>query len=268
MNMISSKNDYKNEIINTCIITYIANAGIMIEYNNTKILVDGIHSKKALSFSSVPKSLLDKIVKGIEPFNNIDYLLFTHQHIDHMDAKKVLEYTHNNKSTFLISPKYLEREMQNNSSKTLEEVQNKILLHSKIGEIKHISFENISIKYFRSLHDGVDYQNINNYCYIINLGTKTFLHIGDTSIDEEFLRKFLAEEKIDIAFLNFPFICLSKGRKIISEIIRPEELLVFHLPFEEDDKFGYRKSTIKSLEKFKDILPKTTIFLESQKQIS
>lgn len=267
MNNINEKVNHTDRMDDKYIITYIANAGIMIQHNDTKILVDGMHSRKAHVFSTVPEELLDKMVNGIGIFHNIDYLLFTHQHADHMDLGKVLKYKHNNKNTFLIAPKYLEGKIQYKSSGALEEVQNKILLQSEIGEIKHISFDNVNIKYFRSLHDGEDYQNVNNYCYIISLGTKTFLHIGDTAINKEFLQGILSEEKIDYAFLNFPFECLPKGREIINEVICPEKLVVFHLPFEEDDKFQYRKATLRALERFKGQLPQTTIFLESLQQI-
>ena len=250
-----------------CKITYIANAGVLIEFNGTKILIDGIHSEKTSCFSKVPERLLDEIIKGKGKFNKIDYLLFTHIHEDHIDLEKTNKYVSENEDTVIIMPKNKELGKIHECDKQISAHENKILLDSQIGEIKEIVFDNIKIEYFRSIHDGEDYKNINNYCYIICIGSKSFIHLGDSKPNYEFFNEMLFNKKIDCALLNFTYLTLPSSRKIVREIVCPNKLIVLHLPFKADDEFGYRKISTKVLERFKDTLPNTTIFLEPMQEI-
>lgn len=248
-------------------ITYIANAGVLIEFGGTKILIDGIHSKKAGCFSTVPESILNKIINGEGQFNKIDYLLFTHNHNDHLDLQLVTKYISVNNNATLIMPKHKENERKHENFEQIKMIENKLLLDSPIGEMKEIKLSNIKIKYFKTIHEGDEYKYINNYSYIIYIGSKTFLHLGDAKPDYEFFADILLNEKIDYALLNFPYSILPSSRRIVKEIVCPKKLIVFHLPFESDDELGYRKRTIKIIKRYIEALPDTTVFLESMQEI-
>ena len=223
--------------------------------------------KKTGCFSTVPEKLLGKIINGKGQFNKIDYLLFTHNHKDHMDLQLAIKYISENKNSTLIMPKYKEGKKLHEYNDQISKLKNKILIDSPIGEIKEIEFNNIKIKYFKAIHDVEDYKNINNYCYIIYLGSRTFLHLGDASPNYDFFSKILSKEKIDYALLNFPYSTLPASRRIVREIVCPNKLIVIHLPFESDDEFRYRRISMKVLERYKNSLPDTTLFLESMQEI-
>ena len=63
-------------------------------------------------------------------------------------------------------------------------------------------------------------------------------------------------ERIGISIMNFPWVTLRKGRAAIESLIKPKHLIVAHLPFEEDDIYGYFPATekaIKNMDKAADI---------------
>ena len=72
-------------------VTLLANAGLLLEYEGTTLLIDGIFHSRDVPFSSLPQDVWQKLLRGDAPFGNIDYLLFTHHHPDHFSAAMTVE---------------------------------------------------------------------------------------------------------------------------------------------------------------------------------
>jgi len=106
-----------------------------------------------------------------------------------------------------------------------------------------------------------------NICYIVELDGIRFLHLGDAEINYDYLKKMLLGEDINIAFINFPYVQIPKGKRIIREVIKPEYMIVFHLPFEEDDKNNYIKNTLKRYEREIENFPATEIFIKEGEKV-
>ena len=47
--------------------------------------------------------------------------------------------------------------------------------------------------------------------------------------------------------MNFPWGALRKGRAFLQRYVKPEHLGLYHLPFAEDDDFGFRHAVERSL---------------------
>ena len=90
------------------------NAGVLIETNNTKILIDGIHYTKAFEWSSIDENLMHQIIYTNKDFQNINLLLFSHQHCDHFDKEKTLEYLEYNDVKKIIMCDFTNEELKKN----------------------------------------------------------------------------------------------------------------------------------------------------------
>lgn len=91
---------------------------------------------------------------------------------------------------------------------------------------------------------------------IIKGANQTILVSGDCEICDEKLLDETQNERIGISIMNFPWVTLRKGRAAIESLIKPKHLIVAHLPFEEDDIYGYFPATekaIKNMDKAADI---------------
>lgn len=61
------------------------------------------------------------------------------------------------------------------------------------------------------------------------------------------LTERLRGEPIDLALLNFPWIAQRQGRDFIQTVLRPRHLLLYHLPFREDETHRYRAAAQRCL---------------------
>lgn len=83
--------------------------------------------------------------------------------------------------------------------------------------------------------------------------------IGDADFRSEYFEKMLHDAKIDIAFVNPLFINNKKGREVINNVIKPKYLVIYHIPFKNDDKIEFRKLVSHDIMKYNDDLPPATV---------
>jgi hypothetical protein len=86
--------------------------------------------------------------------------------------------------------------------------------------------------------------------------------MGDASPEDELLSAWLSGRRIDAACMNFVEIHRDVGRKFIHETVKPEKLILYHLPFEKDDFFGMRRSCAKDVAEYGGEFPNLTVALE------
>lgn len=249
-------------------ITFLASAGIMISYESTKILIDAIQTGNDY-FSSLKKNTLDNILSGNDIFNNINFLIYSHYHEDHIDFSANLKFLEKNKVQNIILPfdpyhraidfketltqrniKYIEPNVSLNEKQTL------------------VFADNITVNCYRTPHDGGDkYKSVFHNTFLINIGGKNILIGADSPISDCFLYEDLRSNyHIDLALFNLLFINSRKGRELIGQI-NPDKLVVYHLPFSDHQNKMFRNIAITDAEKYKETLPQTTVFSEELMEI-
>lgn len=249
-------------------ITLLANEGILIHYNNTSILIDGIHVNEGGPFSGLSDQMLSDLINGKNIFKNIDFVLFTHCHQDHFNADYTKQFLMNNHVKGLIMP---DRQTQKYSSLRqtgLVQADHMILLDIPLALKKQFQLtDDISLTVFNSVHCGEQYADIENFCYLINFcGLQVFI-IGDGDFRTEYFKKMLNDAEIDIAFVNPLFINNKKGLEVINYAINPKYLVVYHIPFKNDDKIKLRKLVSHDIIKHNDYIPPITVLWDELQEI-
>ena len=196
-------------------VTYIANEGFLIERGGKKILIDALFKDNTIDFCDVPsEETIRKILTVKPPFDDVDLLLFTHQHRDHFDADLALTYMKNNKKCFLIGPQQVVDQLSD--SEEYKKITERI--HSitpPFGHSKDTSINGIKLLVLRLQHSSyfvtdeqtgkeVDrHKNIQNLGFMIYLGNYKILHTGDSFLQnlEEYKHYRLDKEKI-IGFIS------------------------------------------------------------------
>ena len=84
--------------------TLIANAGILLEIDGIRFLIDGLHHSSQYPFSPVPQAMLDQMLRGEGPFRDADFLLFTHDHPDHWSPALTQVYLQANRVRRVLLP--------------------------------------------------------------------------------------------------------------------------------------------------------------------
>ncbi|MEL7647656.1 MAG: MBL fold metallo-hydrolase [Sedimentibacter sp.] len=232
-------------------LTQIVNAGLLIEGNGKKILIDAIHCEKTHEWSTVTDELMDYMIYGSGKFKDINFLLFTHCHKDHFNAEKTFEYIRNNKAEMLITPKLGDSDCK--SSGLLKE------LDTDYYQIGTVDMDNLKISYLRTKHLAHEKVGIDHYVYIVEIDKKIILFLGDADFCKAELAQSIKDISADVLVAPFIVVNSTLGRKFV-ENINPRILILNHLPGREDDSSRYRGLTDRNIEKFEHMLPETIIF--------
>lgn len=248
---------------------HIANAGFLVKCNGKRVLIDALHTHKQSFYETVNRRLYEDIRSGVTPFGQIDILLFTHSHADHFDSKATADFLIESKETYVVAPPDVVRLLikENMYYKFKERV---LTCEVDDGEEAiEMTILGVKIKAMRFIHQayldrGKRVLDFENYGYLIDFGSKKILHVGDAEInDSNFKNRHLAEEKIDIALLNFPFLILEIGQKIVDNLIFPSEVGYIHFPDVEHDKFNWIDQAESELKKCRRNDMKSTLYTKS-----
>lgn len=250
-------------------VTLLANEGILLEYKNTKLLIDGIHENTTEMFSGLSKRVLADLLAGNSPlFQNIDYVLFTHCHLDHFIAWCTESFLQTRRIKGLLLPDRQTAELVSLRQTAMRRTEWTWFLDLPLGVRKTIPLtEEISLTVFCSNHAGIQFADIENYCYLFDFaGQKVFI-IGDGTYDAAYFARMLEGEKIEAAFVNPLFIKLPEGRAVITQALKPARVIVYHIPFVDRDR-GFRKFVKRDIEKYQDSLPPIDILWDELQEIA
>lgn len=249
-------------------ILLVANAGILVGWNGSKLLVDGVHHEEGHPFSSVSETDLARMRQGKGCFANLDYLLFTHEHPDHFTPRLVLEYVRCRpvKGMFLPDAKDGSSELGH----LVEHARRNGLpcqtLGLEPGETRRFSSDSqMDITAIGTRHMGPQYQHVRNDCLLLALGGMNLLFTGDADHVPRYYEQALADVRLDAVFVNPIFYHNPDGQNIIREIFRPRHLVVYHMPFAQDDSMRFGNMVRRDTERNRDSKI-TTHVLRREKQ--
>ena len=83
-------------------VTYIGKTGFLIKIGDKKILIDALY-KGFTSNYAFPQKVQDKLSLAQAPFDNIDLILVTHSHGDHISPDMVKQHLQNNPKAIFAS---------------------------------------------------------------------------------------------------------------------------------------------------------------------
>lgn len=199
-------------------VTLSANAGVALNIGGRRIWVDALHDQKMDGFSTLtPQLQRDMMV--CQAFAHPEYICFTHEHTDHYSAELTA----------------VARQLWPNA---------KVLMPGDSVE---------GIRFVRLPHEGEQYACVEHYGLIISLNGCNVLISGDCEVASPALSKAIAGVPIHLALLNFPWATLRKGREFLLEHFRNSHIILYHLPFEADDRNGYRRSAKHAVDTFSEI---------------
>jgi len=217
-----------------------ANAGVSITTPEGRIWIDALHDEHEETFSDVTPAMWDEM-KTHPDFRDPDVLVFTHLHGDHF-SRRLLE------EAMRLYP------------------HAKVILPSAEESFRQFTVGQDEISCIRTLHEGRAFTDTLHEAVVIESTGRRILLTGDMRVDAETAAKLVrdfcrntgaemhgTEETrrpsglFDTVFAAFPWETTTRGRKILEDILRPEQVVLYHIPFQEDDLFEYRDGVRKVL---------------------
>lgn len=219
---------------------FIANAGVLIEFQGTKLLIDGIYADEGHSFSCIPSVYWDEMKRGKGLLADVDYLLFTHEHADHFSPERVMEYLDYQNPKAIFMPK--------KGSSALEKLQFQaedrnipctLLQESFCKRAVFMPEKEIKIIALATKHLDRRYKNVSHFCYLIQLGSKNILITGDVDFKSEQMTE-LQDIYLDAVLLNPLTNHSREGKDFLRKHIQARKKIIYHIPFEGEDSTQIR----------------------------
>lgn len=244
MNRETISADQNTSAVSTALVALSANAGISLTFGGKRIWIDALHKVPPGGpdgYSHVTQDMWDRM-RSDSAFIDPDVICFTHFHDDHCSQEMAAQALHVFRNTELILPGQPQTPGSFPAAMVLS------------GHQVVIRSDDLTLRFIRLPHEGAQYRNVAMYGLVISSPDKTILVGSDCETASprlaDFLRNELKETRIDLAILPFPWLTLRKGRAFLEQNIRPAHLILYHIPFEEDDINGYRDAVHRSTASF------------------
>lgn len=210
-------------------ITYIGNDGVMISDGEKKVIVDALPGNLS-GWNPIANGVQPSIEGGTPPYDNIKAAMFTHAHSDHVSFTSVNTFLNANTSVALLAPPQVTAGINGSSSQIAD--LNLALHTHKDTVISGIPIRIVRIKHFIP-QDGSNFNNVENYIFLIELGGKKILHIGDGDLSAtNFSSLGLENEGIDVALIptfNFSGQLTTTNRDVLLSMVAPKNIIGLHL---------------------------------------
>ena len=249
-------------------IRFLANSGVFIQYGGLRLLVDGIYGKNR--FFTQPLKEIQLAVFGMNsPYRDADYVIHTHRHVDHFNAGYVDEYAANNNVKGVFAP----RSSQDPSS-FLEDIGplRKAAAKGVLWEPAPAPGESASrqlgqdafVTYYPCRHlDQKSYPAVAHCAVGLTLGQQRFLFAADADPCAENDWCFQGPGALTAVFVTPLFLIQPHGRQLL-KTLAPEHVVIYHLPFQEDDVTGLRPMVERELADYGGELPLTALMEPGQ----
>ena len=210
-------------------VTYIGNEGFMIAMGSTKVLIDSFPDSRY--YVNPSDSLIARMMDDRPPFNNIDYVLVTHDHPDHFNADMMCRYLLRHPAVHFIASTETCSELAGDGLAARRQAG----MFLERGRREVIKGDKAEITVFRLDHGG--YREITNLAYCVRANGYAFVHVGDARLSEnqEFLQKMdWSGHDIDLLFVEY-FDRGSEAQAVVENVIQPEHVVLMHIPGGEED---------------------------------
>lgn len=219
-------------------VQYLANEGVMVTYEDSKILFDPLYDNSYNTYQMVPDAMRSAIMSGTAPFDDVDAVFVSHFHGDHFSATDVLALLRGQPVLRLYAPMQAVAAMRDVATTEDEEIFTRVTgLDLEYGDTPvHINAENFTVDAVFIPHSGwptarTDVQNI---AFRVTLaGDSTIVHLGDADAklvhfasDED----YWADTQTDLALPPYWFFMSPDGNEILDDRIGARRAIGIHVP--------------------------------------
>lgn len=221
-------------------VTYVGNEGFLIESGGKKVLVDALYRSGVSGYVVHSPEVRKLLEQGLPPFDNLDLVLATHYHADHFDPDAVGIHLLSDLDAAFVTTKQAADQMR--SYKGFRNIQARVKGFLP-NEGEEDVFEHNGIRlHILNLHHGRT-RPVENLGFLIEIGNRRFLHIGDTEVTADELAAYgLDAREIDFFFVPYWLLLNDPADGDIVAAVQPDTVIPMHLP-PTDDPRNYMDDT-------------------------
>lgn len=218
-------------------LTYLGCEGVLVRSGAGTVLIDGLFGDEAAPFGMPPAPVLEKLRDARPPFNHIDLVLATHHHADHFDAESVARHLRANPhARFVSTPQAVVQAGEATHGACAERLH---ALDPGDGETVRFDLGAVTVEAFGLSHGRVHYADVQHLGFVVSMGGRSLMHLGDGIIDEKALRAAgVLDRVIDVGVVPFWFLTYPFGKRLVANGFRPRALFAVHVRAHEREKIA------------------------------
>ena len=217
-------------------ITFLANEGVLLSSGSKQVLIDGLFLKYETGFAIPADSTRAALERARSPFDAVDLVLVTHRHGDHFHPAPVVAHLVANPGATLLT-----------SRQVIDSLRGRLpggALAARLmarttapGARRREVVGGIEVELLGLPHGGTRHRGVEHLGYIVDVGGRRVLHVGDTDFTEATFAPFrLDTARIDVALLPHWMVTSREGRRVIERWIRPRHVVAFHVGEDEMER--------------------------------
>lgn len=206
-------------------IFHTANAGLYFYNHDHGLLIDGLHHAES-GFPATPPLMAEQLLSHTGVFKPHIDLAFTHLHPDHFDAGLTSQFLLRNPHALVYGPGL--------------SASNTAVQSLALG-IEQMLFGDFRLTAFTTTHDGAAFSQQPHRTFCLQAGEQQYIICGDAALQPllgTHIHMFCSR-KTTAVFLNV-YQLASEGGLGFLQTIAPEHIVLYHLPPQNDDPYGYR----------------------------
>jgi L-ascorbate metabolism protein UlaG (beta-lactamase superfamily) len=218
-------------------ITFLANEGVMLSSGTRKVLIDALFLKYETGYAVPADSTRAALERARPPFDAVDLVLVTHRHGDHFHPAPVAAHLRANPRALLLTSRQVINSLRRHIPPNALVDPRFIARTTAPGSRRREVVGGITVELLGLPHGGRRHRAVEHLGYLVELGGRRVLHVGDTDISEAtFAPLRLDTDRIDVALLPAWMVTSREGRRVIERWIRPRQVIAFHVGDDETQR--------------------------------
>lgn len=225
------------------LIQYLANEGVMVTHEDTKVLFDPLFNNGYGQYQLVPADMRTAIFAGDAPYDGVDAVFVSHHHGDHFDPEDMLRLLRAHAAIHLYAPAQAVTAIRqiagNDDTAVLDRMTGLDLEYG--DEPVSIRTDDLIIDAVHIPHSGwpTARTDVQNVAFRVTLGeTSTVVHLGDAdarTVHYESDEAYWEERDIDLALPPFWYFRSADGIEILDNWLNVGHAIGIHVPADYAD---------------------------------
>jgi L-ascorbate metabolism protein UlaG (beta-lactamase superfamily) len=198
------------------------NDGLLLDDGDNQVLIDALQRVTG-GWILFPPAELALVESASPPYDRMAAAMVTHNHGDHYSSASLTAFLAANPTAQFIAPTQVGLTANPQNAGVFPAFGT-----SQAVNINGVDIEVLHLRHFDQF--GNDFSNVQNYGYLVHMGGKKFLHLGDVDYATDNFAPFnLTARDIDVVFIpQFNTLISQATRDVIENQIAPGQVVALH----------------------------------------
>ncbi len=212
-------------------ITQLANEGVIIDHETTRIMIDGMVVEPYALYGGLPPELAEEFRQARGLFAGVDLALASHRHHDHNQPEFACILMQRNPLLRMVTSPQVVDLMRERCRDIATDVSRVRMIDPQYGNPLAVREGDALVTIYRLSHGVGKYAKLQNFGHLVEVGGVKILHIGDAAMDpRDFETAGLQEEQLDVALIPFWFFQPGPGMEVVNRYMNARKKFAVHIP--------------------------------------